>query len=86
MVKMSFQLMAMIVHSDILKLLWKLSVTSMASLCSQKGRFCAPFCSVDLLLNLSFHAISHDSDIDAGLLHFSSVYYWPNNIPHDSVA
>lgn len=73
-------------HSDTLKLLKKLNVTSMASLCSQQERFCAQFCSIDLLLNLSFHVISCDLERDAGYLYFSSIYHLPNNIPYDRVA
>ena len=67
-------------HSDTLKLLEKLNVTSMACLSSQQERPCTQLCSVDPLLNLSFHAISHDSKIDAGFLWFSSIYNLSNNI------
>lgn len=73
--------MGRMAHSDTLKLLKKLNVTSMASLCSQQERFYAQLCSVDLFLNLSFHVISHDSEIDAGFLSFSSISHLPNNMP-----
>ena len=77
--------MVRMAHSDTLKLLKKLNVTSMASLYSQQERSCAQLCSIDPSLNLSFHAISHDSEIDSGFLCFSSVYHLPNNIHKTSL-
>lgn len=78
--------MVRMAHGDTLKLLKKLNVISLASLCSQQERFYAQLCSTDLLLKLSFYAISHDSEIDAGFLCVSSIYHLPNNMPHDRVA
>lgn len=53
---------------------------------SQKERFCVQLCSIDFLFNLSFLAISHDSEIDAVFFYYKNIYHLPDNVPHDRVA